>query len=382
MSQASAASPLRQIGVRKFLKAHWQRAPLFVPNSLSNLQDLLTPDELMGLATNPRCRSRLITRRGNAWGVRHGPFEPASLRRLPKRGWALLVQDVNLVSRPAHDLMMRFNFIPYARMDDLMVSLAPEGGGVGPHFDSYDVFLLQGCGSRRWEVSAQTDLTLQEDLPLRLLRSFSPELAYDCHPGDLLYLPPGVAHNGVALETCMTYSIGFRSPSFDELVSGFLAYVEDNHEAHGLYSDPSPSPTTSPSMIPGAMLRAVHSEISRLALSPANIRRFLGSYLSEPQPHVLFHPPSRGLSGANFRERLRRGGATLDLASRLLWSGADIFINGELVRLPPPCKPYLVTLADTRRLGPGLDLPEEMIETLHEWHRAGYLLLSRHRTDP
>lgn len=328
----------------------------------------------MTFASDERCRSRLVTRRGNAWQVRHGPFEPAVLRRLPRSGWALLVQDLNLVSKAAHDLMMAFNFIPYARMDDIMASLAPPGGGVGPHFDSYDVFLVQGAGARRWETSSGGDLSLHEGLPLRILRNFNPAQSFDCLPGDMLYLPPGVAHNGVAMETCITYSVGFRSPSFQELVSGFLAHLDDHQSASGLYTDPDLQTQSSPARIPDAMANAMQASVTSLDLSPANVRRYLGCFLTDPQPHVVFQPPARPASRRLFADVVQRRGVTLALATRMLWSARSIFINGDHVAPASEDLAVLRMLADDRRWAPATALPVGAIDLAYQWYRAGYLL--------
>lgn len=368
---------------RDFLRRHWQKQSLFAPGAVPEARDLLTPADLLHLASDARCRSRLVLRRGHAWRVEHGPFDPSRLRRLPARGWALLVQDVNLVVPAAHDLMMRFAFIPYARMDDLMVSLAPEGGGVGPHYDSYDVFLLQGVGTRRWEVNPGGDRTLRDGLPLRILESFVPVTAYECRPGDLLYLPPGVAHDGVALQTSMTYSVGFRAPSLGELLSGFLAHLDDEQAAPELlYGDSDLKAQRSPAMIPPAMVRALAGKVGRLDLSAANLRRYLGSFLTEPQAHVVFRGPARPHSRAAFAGALARRGASLHLATRMLWCRDDIFINGERVRPDAGSRAVLVRLADSRRWPAGEALTEAALELAYQWYRAGYLLPRDSITSP
>lgn len=371
---SARAASLGRFTVKHFLRQHWQKLPLFLPAAVPRARDLLSPDQLVEFASDERCRSRLVARRGNTWQVRHGPFDPAALRRLPRSGWALLVQDLNLVSQAAHDLMMEFSFIPYARMDDLMASLAPPGGGVGPHFDSYDVFLVQGAGARRWEVSSGGDLSVYEDLPLRILRNFNPGQSFDCHPGDMLYLPPGVAHNGVALETCITYSVGFRSPSFQELVSGFLAHLDDHQRLRGLYADPDLEAQDSPARIPDAMAKAVQAHISALDLSGANVRRYLGCFLTDPQPHVVFQPPLRPVSRVRFTDAAQRRGVVLVLATRMLWSARDIFINGDHVSPAPDARPALRKLADNRRWAPDATLPASALDLAYQWYRAGYLL--------
>ena len=208
----------------QFMRRHWQKKPLLVRQAIASFKPLLSANELFALAAREDVESRLILQEAGRsprsavrWNLRHGPFKRRSLPPLKQPGWTLLVQGVDLHHAGAHELLQRFRFLPDARLDDLMISVASEGGGVGPHFDSYDVFLLQASGSRRWRISAQTDLSLKEGVPLKILQRFSAQQEFVLHPGDLLYLPPRYAHDGVAVDaqqgTCMTYSIGFRAPA-------------------------------------------------------------------------------------------------------------------------------------------------------------------------
>ncbi len=186
----SAAPPLSGLTPADFLRRHWQKKPLLVRNALPECRGILQREGLFELAAEDSLESRLVQRDGRRWRVRHGPFGPRELKRLPKSGWTLLVQGVDLAVPAARNLLDRFSFIPYARLDDVMVSYAPAGGGVGPHFDNYDVFLLQGEGRRRWRVSRQRDLELVAGAPLKILRRFRPAREWVVDPGDLLYLPP------------------------------------------------------------------------------------------------------------------------------------------------------------------------------------------------
>src|SRR5262245_52131774 len=192
---------------KDFLRRHWQKTPLLVRQAAPGFRGVIDLAGMIAAAARDDCESRLVLRSGGSWAVEHGPFAPSRLRRLPPRGWTLLVQGVEQFSDAARQLLSRFSFIPYSRLDDLMVSFAPDGGGVGPHFDSYDVFLLQGPGRRRWQVSRQRDLALHEDLPLKILRRFRSQGEALLSPGDMLYLPPHFAHDGVAVGGCYTYSI-------------------------------------------------------------------------------------------------------------------------------------------------------------------------------
>src|SRR5712691_12967904 len=200
----------------KFLSQFWQKKPLLVRNAITDFKGVVQAPELFALSLRNDVESRLVCRRRGAWRMQQGPFSRTQIARLPKSGWTLLVQGLNLELPEADALLRRFRFLPYARLDDVMVSYAAAGGGVGPHFDSYDVFLLQGPGRRRWSVGKQRELDLDPNAPLKILRNFRPEKEWLLEPGDMLYLPPGWAHDGVALEPSFTYSIGFRAPSHQE----------------------------------------------------------------------------------------------------------------------------------------------------------------------
>ena len=232
-----------------FLRRHWQKRPLLARRALPEAARLVTREELFRLSWRDDVQSRLITRRGGRWQVADGPFKPRELARLPERNWTLLVQGVNHVLPQARALLSRFAFLPYARLDDVMVSYAPPGGGVGPHFDSYDVFLLQLAGTRRWRVSAQDDLTLVRNAPLRLLARFRAEREWRLAPGDMLYLPPRCAHDGIAVDHCLTASIGFRAAGARELAVRFLEYLGENIGFDGLYRDPGLRATSHPARI-------------------------------------------------------------------------------------------------------------------------------------
>ena len=214
---------LNQLTPSEFLAEYWQKKPLLIRQAIPNFQGLLTPNELAGLACEEEAQSRIVQNIDDTWHLTHGPFDEDTLTSLPEKDWTLLVQYVNHHLPEVAELLSQFNFIPHARLDDLMISYAPTGGSVGPHIDSYDVFLLQGSGKRRWKINAQPDLTLVEDVPLRILKQFTAEQEWVLAPGDMLYLPPNIAHHGVSEDDdCMTYSIGFRVPKTQELIQGFL----------------------------------------------------------------------------------------------------------------------------------------------------------------
>src|SRR5687767_9412173 len=223
MQIAQPLSLLGGLSPRQFMKRHWQRKPLLVRGAVPGLPPVADRNALFALAGRDDVESRLVEKHDDGrWSLRRGPFARRALPPLARPRWTLLVQGVDLHLDAAHELLQRFRFVPEARLDDLMVSYASDAGGVGPHFDSYDVFLLQAQGRRRWRIGAQKDLTLRDDVPLKILRHFEPEFDYVLEPGDMLYLPPGYAHDGVAQGECQTYSIGFRAPARGELAQELL----------------------------------------------------------------------------------------------------------------------------------------------------------------
>lgn len=360
----------------EFLRHHWQKKPLLVRGAFPGFQGLLSPDELAGLACFDDTQSRLVQHRRGQYTLRSGPFDEATFAALPATRWTLLVQGVNHFVPAAERLLQQFSFIPHARLDDLMVSYAPRGGGVGPHFDSYDVFLLQGLGHRRWEISAQQDRRLVEGAPLRILQDFRPEESWDLGPGDLLYLPPRYAHHGVALDDCMTYSIGFRAPTTRELTAQFLAWLPEQLTAEGIYADPDLEPATHPAEIDAAMVKKVGRMLAAIRWDPALVARFLGAYLSEPKPHIRFEPPARPLGLDAFGRRVQERGVQLALTSLLLSHQGAFFFNGEEVAVTAAEARALQRLADERRLPPGARLPASLLQKLHTWYRQGWLELS------
>lgn len=358
----------------RFLAEYWQKKPLLVRQAIPGFQGLLGKNELVELACRDDAESRLVRSNRGRWLLDHGPFEPEDLATLPKRGWSLLVQGVNHFLPEADRLLHSFSFAPLARLDDLMVSFAPDGGGVGPHFDSYDVFLIQGLGRRRWDIGAQTDLTLVEGAPLRILKHFQPEQSWVLEPGDMLYLPPKYAHNGIALGDCMTYSVGFRAPTTQEIASQFLVYLQDRLELEGRYADPKLKRPSHPAEIGADMLSQIEKMIAKIRWGRTDIADFAGRYLSEPKAHIFFEPPTRPLGVSAFRKQVEKCGLRLDSRSLLLFKGSSFFVNGESIRTSANAAKDLRKLADQRQLRPN-PLNDESSDILYEWYRLGYLHL-------
>jgi len=356
-----------------FLARHWQRRPMLVRAAIAAFHGLITPRDLLRLACRDDVQSRVVVRDGRAWQVHHGPFKPAFFRRLRAQRWTLLVQDVNHFVREARTLLERFRFVPDARFDDLMVSYASPGAGVGPHFDAYDVFLLQGQGRRRWRIGLQRDLTLVEGAPLKLLARFRAQQEWVLAPGDMLYLPPLWAHDGVALDGCMTYSIGFRAPSWQGLASEFLAWLQDHVRLEGLYMDPGLTFARQPARLDERMLRQAQARLARIRWRGSDVLRFLGCHLTEPKAHVFFSAPKAPPSRAVFLRRARREGLALALTSRMLYARNLIFINGECEPAPSRTLRRLQALADTGGIRLRADEPAALAALLHRWYCAGWL---------
>ena len=222
-----ALDVLGGITAEQFLTEYWQKKPLLIRQAIPNMQPLLSRSELFALATQEEVQSRLVSQQKGQWSLKNGPFTKKTLPAITQRQWSVLIQSVDQHNDDVRHLLNQFRFLPDARLDDLMISYATEGGGVGPHFDSYDVFLLQVQGQREWKIGQQDDLTIIEGLPLKILKTFNPEQVLVLEPGDMLYLPPKYAHDGIALNECMTYSIGFRAPSEQELAAQLLPKIAD-----------------------------------------------------------------------------------------------------------------------------------------------------------
>jgi 50S ribosomal protein L16 3-hydroxylase len=358
--------------VKRFFAEYWHKKPLLIRGAVPNLDQVLDGEGLKELACREEAEGRLVRHVRDNWRVQHGPFTPSELAALPKKDWSLLVSGVNLLKPEGDALLHAFNFVPYARLDDLMVSFAPPGGGVGPHFDAYDVFLIQGLGRRRWEISGQDDLELIDDCPLRILKRFRVDQFWELEPGDMLYLPPQYAHNGVALTDCMTWSIGFRTPTAQEMATQFLVYLQDQVELDGVYADPDLTHSRHPGRIPDAMASRLKDMIRRIRWSEADMDQFIGRYLSEPKPHVFFDPPERPAAAATFRRRLAAQGVRLDARSIMLYRDGAFYMNGDRIEAERGLAPLLRQLADRRALPPG-EYDESFGDLLYDWYRSGYL---------
>jgi 50S ribosomal protein L16 3-hydroxylase len=359
----------------RFMKRHWQKKPLLVRAAVPGFAPLLGRAELFDLAQRDEVESRLVAQTKQGWQFRRGPFARRALPPLARAGWTLLVQGVDLHVAAAHDLLAQFRFVPEARLDDLMISYATDGGGVGPHFDSYDVFLLQAQGRRRWRIGRQADLSLREDVPLKILANFVPEEEYVLEPGDMLYLPPEYAHDGIAEGECQTYSIGFRSPGRGELARELLQRLADDAAeivGEAVYPDPGQPATATPGALPVQLQRYARDALKAALREPLALDRALGEYLTEPKPSVWFEAGAR--KGA-------KGDARLDARTRMMYDEHHVFINGESYRASGRDAVLMRRLADRRTL-PSADLAGasgDARSLLRSWADAGWLYFGKER---
>ena len=358
-----------------FMRRHWHKKPLLVHRAAPGIAPPASRAEIFALAARDDVESRLIECDATGrWHLRPGPLPRRALPPLARPGWTLLVQGLDLHLDVAHELLARFRFIPAVRLDDLMLSYASDGGGVGPHIDSYDVFLLQVRGRRRWRYGRMKNLALRGDVPLKMLARFEPEHDAVLESGDMLYLPPGWAHEGTAVGgDCITASIGFRAPRADELAQALFARLADAGDADSprarRYADPAQAATPAPGAVPAALQRFSIDAVARALADPRAIERTLGEWLTEPKAQVWFEPgPGENIGG----------GIRLDRRTRMAYDAHHIFINGESLRASGRDASLLRALADARRLDVcalrGASAAARAL--LGEWLASGWLCAS------
>ncbi|WP_310384302.1 JmjC domain-containing protein [Roseateles sp.] len=350
----------------QFMRRHWQKKPLLVRQALPGIKSPLSRTELARLAASEDVESRLVSAFENRWALYPGPV--AKLPPFSKPGWTLLIQGLEQHLPAASDLLNQFRFVPEARLDDLMISYATDGGGVGPHFDSYDVFLIQVQGQRRWRIGRQPNAELRDDVPLKIIKNFEPEQEFVLDAGDMLYLPPGWAHDGVAVGECMTCSVGFRTPWRAELAKDLLSRLMDDEDqgyANRMYADPKQEATTTPGLVPDQLLAFARDAAERALREPRALERALGEALTEPKPRVWFE------AGAEYQPDQ---GVSLDRRSRMMYDKAHVFINGESFRASGRDATLMRALADSKVLTRKqvARLSEGARELLAQWVEDGW----------
>jgi len=300
----------RDFDAAAFLRDHWQKKPLLIRNPWARWANPVDPDTLAGLACEPLVESRIITRRESAWELEHGPVGEDRFGKAGRDPWTLLVQSVDHHIADVAALLDPFRFVPNWRIDDVMVSYAVDGGGVGAHFDHYDVFLVQGLGRRRWELGALCD----DDTPLlahdglRLLADFKATEEWILEPGDILYVPPRVAHRGTAVgDDCMTYSIGFRAPSRAELIEAWADEIVPDLSDSDRYTDPHLVRQANPGEIDAGAIAQLQAMIAETLGDTARFARWFGQFNTAPKNPEIDWKPEDEASADEVAEQLAHG---------------------------------------------------------------------------
>lgn len=340
---------LGNLDPQRFLTEYWQRKPLLVRQAWPEFADPLEPEELAGLACEDEVRARLVLEHGRTpWELRHGPFAESEFTSLPTSHWTLLVSDVEKHLPELTALIEPFRFVPDWRIDDLQISYAAPQGSVGPHWDDYDVFLLQGMGRKRWQLDTRpvTPDNFRDDTTLRILREFEPIRDWVLEPGDLLYLPPRVAHYGVALDAGLTYSIGFRAPAASDLLAGFVDHLLERLDPGLRYTDPGLALQDNPGEISPATLERVERLLrATLDHDRATLQRWFGRQVTDSKPGFEPEPPDTPWTPVTLAERLRGGEPVrrtpgtrfaccrTDASLELFVDGRALMLESEAIRL-------------------------------------------------
>ena len=333
----------------EFIQRYWQKRPVVLKRGFKNFVDPISPDELAGLAMENEVDSRLVSHDEGKWQVAHGPFQ--SYDHLGETNWSLLVQAVDHWHAPSAALMRPFRFLPDWRTDDLMISFSVPGGGVGPHFDQYDVFIIQGTGRRRWRVGEKTELKQHCPHPdLLQVEPFDAIIDEEMEPGDILYIPPGFPHEGYSLESAINYSVGFRAPSGRELISGFADHVLSRELGSHRFSDPDVQPRENPAEILPAELDGIRQMMLNVIDQPGQFNQWFGEFISQSRHELDIAPPEPPYQPDEIYDALQQGDELTRLGGlRVVSIGEAVFINGE--QIESPHRAALIALANQLTLG-------------------------------
>ena len=335
-----------------FLKKYWQKKPLLIRDAIKNFKSPITEKDLFRIAQNENAISRLIEFKRGIWQVKYGPFKKLDLPKKINTPWTILVQNMNHHLPFAESFLNLFKFIPYARLDDLMVSFATKKGSVGPHFDSYDVFLFQAKGEREWKISEQKKFSLDKKSAIKIITNFKVKNTWVLKPGDLLYLPPNVGHWGVSQsDDCLTYSIGFRAPGTFEIQSKFLDFIQDNliTNKNDLYRDPNLNLQKNPAEINSNMIKKIQRIVNQLRWNTNSINNFIGQLLTEPIEGAVFET-SKSMTAEVFIKDLIKKPLKLNPKTRMLFIKNNFYINGELIETDKKSVVHLKQLANDREI--------------------------------
>jgi 50S ribosomal protein L16 3-hydroxylase len=373
------------LSTQDFLDQYWQKKPLLMRNALQDYTFDLSPEELAGLACEQEVESRMVLQRGeNDWELRHGPFDESTFAALPETHWTLLVQDVDKYIPSIAALMKLFYFIPSWRFDDIMISYAVTDGSVGPHTDTYDVFLIQAQGRRRWQIgNLATSDALLPNLPVRILEEFESEAEWTLEPGDVLYLPPGMAHWGIAEDDdCMTWSVGLRAPSVAEMLDSFAQYLLEQVPEKQHFQDSTLKRQQSPSQIQADAFTQIDHQLGSWLNNADLKQRWFGCFSTEVKEHLFIDPPESPVTTAELLEKLQTLSLRRHPFSRFAWATGRnnrlyLFACGELFELPPECSAAIVGLCDDAEFGARLfshyDPDHPLIMAATELFNRGWL---------
>ena len=323
---------VKDAGIQDFLRDYWQKKPILLRQALPGFVDPLSPEQLAGLACEPEVESRLVFTRRKTWDMKSGPFRTKDFTTLPARNWTLLVQAVDQWLPEVRQLLSTVPFLPSWRVDDVMISYATANGGVGPHFDYYDVFLIQGQGSRIWKTGQHctTADTLRTDSGLKLLKKFHTEHEWHLQSGDVLYVPPGVAHWGVSVDDSLCYSIGFRAPSLADAVLGYSEELAAGLSPDLRFQDPKRQQPLRAGEISKADLQQAKRQLQQVLHDDAALERWLGLHMTQPRYPEQIQP-----TGSRIQPDSR---LALHPASRLAWieqpRQLQVFVDGDSQLLP------------------------------------------------
>lgn len=335
--------PLQLLGgitAREFLRDYWQKKPLLIRQAIPDFESPIDADELAGLALEEEVESRLVIEHGERpWELRRGPFAEDAFSTLPEREWTLLVQAVDQFVPEVAELLEHFRFLPSWRIDDVMISFAAPGGSVGPHFDNYDVFLLQAQGKRNWKIgqTCNSESPLLQHADLRILAEFEESAEWVLEPGDMLYLPPRLAHFGIAEDDCMTYSVGFRAPSAAEVLTHFTDFLSQYLTDEERYTDADAQPVSDPHQIQGDALDRLKGLLAEHMSDERMLLTWFGQFMTEPRYPELV--AGEELGEEDFINSLQDGAILVrNPSARLAWSEVDddvlLFASGQSRYLP------------------------------------------------
>ncbi|AZE84541.1 hypothetical protein C4J98_3131 [Pseudomonas orientalis] len=335
--------PLQLLGgitAREFLRDYWQKKPLLIRQAIPDFESPIDADELAGLALEEEVESRLVIEHGERpWELRRGPFAEDAFSTLPAREWTLLVQAVDQFVPEVAELLEHFRFLPSWRIDDVMISFAAPGGSVGPHFDNYDVFLLQAQGKRNWKIGqmCNSESALLQHADLRILAEFEESAEWVLEPGDMLYLPPRLAHFGIAEDDCMTYSVGFRAPSAAEVLTHFTDFLAQYLTDEERYTDADAQPVSDPHQIQSDALDRLKSLLAEHMSDERMLLTWFGQFMTEPRyPEMV---AGEEVGEEDFVSSLQDGAILVrNPSARMAWSEVDddvlLFASGQSRYLP------------------------------------------------